>query len=520
MNNDKPKNVISIFEQAHSCQKNENWADAIIFYTNIIKLTPSMMEAHHNLAICLRKNGDLQGALKCARTAQKLNTNSSLTNFSLAIIYEKLNLPIKAIKYYTKAIEFSPDYFEALNNLGRLLERDGQLENAIETLKRAQSIKPKSPSVNINIANYYIETGQPHEAYALLKPFLDKKLKLSRDILAIVSNTMGVISMVLGNVTTALTYFQRAIQYTPNFAEAHENLALILLAKLEYSKGWEEYEWRSQNKSDYEEKRWKGEPLKDKTLLVYTEQGYGDIIQFIRLISQIEKNGGNIILACPEPLIALLNNHPDIDGVTNINNISITFDYFVPLLSIPNILKINLSNIDGKPYIFAAPKITKKLYSAITKYKIGLTWSGRTQNENDPYRNRSCSFHDIFPIFEQYSDTSFVILQHKYNQDVENLIKDRSNISNLSGSLGDIKQTASIISDCDLIISIDTYMAHLAGAMGIATWVILPFTPNWRWLGNQTAMWYPKTRLYRQKSPGAWVEPVDRIIKELKDLIL
>ena len=317
-----------------------------------------------------------------------------------------------------------------------------------------------------------------------------------------------------------LTYFQRAIQYTPNFAEAHENLALILLAKLEYSKGWEEYEWRSQNKSDYEEKRWKGESLKDKTLLVYTEQGYGDIIQFIRLISQIEKNDGNIILACPEPLIALLNNHPDIDGVTNINDISITFDYFVPLLSIPNILKINLSNIDGKPYIFAAPKITKKLYSSKTKYKIGLTWSGRTQNENDPYRNRSCSFHDILPIFEQYSDASFVILQHQYNQDVENLIKDRSNISNLSGSLGDIKQTASIISDCDLIISIDTYMAHLAGAMGIATWVILPFTPNWRWLGNQTAMWYPKTRLYRQKSPGAWVEPVDRIIKELKDLIL
>lgn len=518
MSDGTPKDIISIFERAHSYQENENWADAIILYTNIVKLNPSMMEAHHNLAICFRKNGNLQYALRYAQTAQKLNKNSSQTNFSLAIIYEKLNSPIKAIKYYKKAIKINSGYFEALNNLGRLLERYGQLEDAIESLKRAQSIKPDSPSVNVNIANYYIETGQPHKANTLLEPFLDKKIKLSDDILAIVSNTMGVISMVLGNLSRALLFFQSAIQYSPNFAEAHENLALILLAKLDYSKGWEEYEWRSQNKSEYEEKRWQGEPLKNKTLLVYTEQGYGDIIQFIRLISQIDKNGGNIFLACPKPLIGLLNNHSDIDGVTNISDITITFDYFVPLLSLPNILKINLSNIDGKPYIFPKPAIAK-LYHAKIEYKIGLTWSGRTQNQNDPYRNRSCCVFDIIPIFEQYIDTNFIILQHKYNQNVHNLLKDRSNISDLSGKLGDIEQTASIVSDCDLIISVDTYMAHLAGAMGIATWVILPFTPNWRWFGNQTTRWYPKTKLFRQKKPGIWTEPVDRIIKELKDLI-
>ncbi|MAV87070.1 MAG: hypothetical protein CMM67_02365 [Rhodospirillaceae bacterium] len=519
MSEDTFKDVISLFEQAHSFQKNEKWSGAIILYKNIIELAPSMMEAHHNLAICLRKTGKLQDALRYAIIAQKLSMKNSQTNFSLAIIYEKLNVPIKAIKYYKKAIAISSNYFEALNNLGRLLQKDGQLEDAIEILKRAQSIEPNSPSITINIANYYLETGQPHEANNLLKLLLNTKIKLSKDILAIVINTMGVIAMVLGNSTIALSYFERAIQHSPNFKEAHENLALILLSRSEYLRGWEEYEWRSQNKSDYEGKRWKGESLNNKTLLVHTEQGYGDIIQFIRLISKIDSNGGNIVIACPEPLMALLNNCSDIKLVTNINNINTTFDYFVPLMSIPNILKINLSNIDGKSYIFPKYK-SRKLYCPKTKFKIGITWSGRTQNQNDPYRNRSCHFFDIFPIFEQNIDANFIILQHQYNEDVENLLKKRSNITDLSGRLGDFEHTASIISNCDLIISIDTYMAHLAGAMGIETWVILPFTPNWRWIGNQSAIWYPKTRLFKQNNPGDWVEPVNRVIKNLADLIL
>jgi tetratricopeptide (TPR) repeat protein len=520
------KSAELIFNEAQLCEKKNAWHTAVELYTYATKLRPDFLEAHHNLALALRHTGQTKSALKSAQSAAALGPNHPTVQFSLGYSLELMGFNHKAIKSYNKSVELRPYYVAALTNLGRLLEVQGNIPKSIEILERAFLLEPDNPNILLNLANSLLLSGQPQRSIQLLQNLIDKNPTISDVLYSLANNSMGVAASLLKDHVFAKRNFRKAIKLSPSFAEAHENLAQSLLAAQEYKEGWAEYEWRwknennSQTKIKFNSQKWNGEKLGNKTLLVHTEQGFGDAIQFIRLIHMIKKQKGNIILACPPSLLTLFSTINYIDKFIDISSSLPSFDYHVPLLSLPRILNIDRTNIPRKPYIKRDYKNKPVILRRIeNRLNVGLTWMGKERNKHDPFRNRSCSIKPFEILFKQ-KECIFYGLQHGNEGKLLKPYENKNSIINLSEKLGDFAQTAKIIGQLDLLISIDTYAVHLAGAMGVPTWIILPFSSDWRWHENLVDnTWYPSVRLFKQKLPGDWSHPMSKVAAELKLLI-
>lgn len=418
----------------------------------------------------------------------------------------------RAMEAYRQALSHDPRYRPAAANLARLLVAQDRPREATALLEPIAASAPYDMPLAVNYANALLGIGRAEEAEQRLRA-----VTASPDAPAQAQNSLGIARYVQRNYPGAADAFRRAVSAAPDFAEAHENLAHALLQQRRYTEAWPEYEWRWRNPSNALTKRafkqaiWDGAPLDGRTLLLHAEQGLGDTIQFVRFADLITKSGGKIVLVCQPRLTACLAGIAGIDQILAHGDPLPDFDIWTPLLSLPRLLGTTFETIpDSSPYIHATAESSVPNADGIAR--IGINWVGRPLHGDDPARNRSCPLSH-FAALARTPDLRLYSL-HFGPLDVA-----PSEHTGIDFSLrhDDFADSARLVAAMDLIVTVDTALAHLAGAMARPCWVLLPYAPDWRWAprSDGSQPWYRSIRVFRQPTPGDWASVFQEVAQAL-----
>jgi tetratricopeptide (TPR) repeat protein len=430
-------------------------------------------------------------------------------HYGLAIGLTQTGKPEEAIAVYRKAIRLNPAFFEAHLNLGVVLSGMGNLNEAIAEFSLAARLRPNVAEVHVNLSNALRDTWQIDDAIAES----EKALALNPS-LADAHVCLGAALACRGQFDRAMAAYRDAIRIRPDFAVAHLNLALAELVTGNLQQGWPEYEWRQKCASvlqprNFSQPAWNGEKLEGKTILLYAEQGFGDAIHFIRYAPLVTKMGGEILLECQPALVRLFRNVPGVERVFATGQVAGQFDLHCALPSLPHVFRTTLQSIPATiPYLAAEPLEVEiwreRINQSGKQLEIGLAWAGSAENRND--RNRSIPLEKFSPLLsqERFRFHSLQIISPPAGAGFSLL--------DWSAHLKDFADTAALIANLDLIISVDTAVAHLAAAMGKKVWLLVPFPPDWRWLLDRSdSLWYPTIQLFRQETPGDWDDVIRRL---------
>jgi len=406
----------------------------------------------------------------------------------------------------------------AWNHLGNALQEQQQFSAALECYQQSLRLKPDYVTALNNMGNALRDQNQPQEAVL----YYQKALAIKSDYVTALSN-LGNALRDQNKIEEAMEYYHRAQHIDSTYDKAHWNEALALLVKGDFANGWKKYEYRWKQEGLSPSHHYVTRPmwhadidLKGKSILVYAEQGLGDSLQFIRYLPLLAERGATIFFEVQAALKALLVDLPFLTGIYLPGEKLPDTDYQCPLLSLPLIFSTRIESIPAAiPYVYPdADKIAhwEKILSGSAK-KIGIVWSGAASHKND--RNRSIPLIDFKNILNQ-SCAEFISLQKEFRVADEAVLANFPALRILGPQIRDFADTAAIISLLDLVITVDTSVAHLAGAIGKPTWLLLPYAPDWRWLLNRDdSPWYPTMRLFRQPEIGDWGNVLERIAREL-----
>ncbi|MDX2229458.1 MAG: tetratricopeptide repeat protein [Leptolyngbyaceae cyanobacterium bins.349] len=482
---------------------------AIAHYQQAISQRPNYPEALNNLGNALQQKGDLDGAIAQYHKALQLRPNfvEALSNLG-SVLKDKHQLEA-AVSYLEQAVALSPTIGEIHNNLGNVYQEQKRIDEAIASYQKAVELKPEMAEVHSNLGNMLQYIGEFEAAFEHFETAI-----ATQPDFAGAYNNLGIAYRNAGRVQEAFAAYEQAIAINPDFVEAHWNTALNHLLLGDFEQGFAGYEWRfqwsrflEQNPSrSYTQPRWDGTPLGDQTIYIYAEQGLGDTIQFIRYIPLVKAKGGRIILECHPPLLNLLKNFPGIDQLVPLGGVPPAFDVHAPLLSLPYIFGTTLETIPAQiPYLHPEAKTPSSpdlQPLAPDSFKIGIVWDGNPQN---PYnRSRSVPLAELLTLADLPGVTLYSLQKEPKPEDLD-LLQAHPDVQDLRSQLHDFTDTAALIQQMDLIISIDTAVTHLAGALGKPTWLLLPLAPDWRWMCDRAdSPWYPTLRLFRQSHYGDW----------------
>ena len=316
-----------------------------------------------------------------------------------------------------------------------------------------------------------------------------------------------------GKLQEAVQVYRKAIEINSSYIDAHKNLGIVLLLQGDFQRGWQEYEWRLKSDdpcfANRARTRWDGSSLSGKTILLYTEQGFGDTIQFIRYVHLLVKYDTKILVECQPELLQLFGNIGAIQKTIAVGEPLPKFDVSASLLSLPGILGTDLISIPARiPYLYVKSQSSTDLEMS-SEYKVGIVWAGNQKHPND--NNRSVELQQFSVLFD-VEDCQFFSLQVGNRRDDIMRYSYSNNITDLGVNFSDFFDTAVAISELDLVISVDTAVAHLAGALGKPVWVLLPFMPDWRWLlEREDTPWYPTMKLFRQTNTRDWAEVLKKV---------
>jgi tetratricopeptide (TPR) repeat protein len=345
--------------------------------------------------------------------------------------------------------------------------------------------------------------------------YFDRALKLDTANAELHSN-YGIALQDSGKLEEAANQYRRALELNPDNPDAHWNLGVVHLLLGEFPQGWLENEWRWKTKRGPVDPKlsaplWDGSDLSGKTILLYCEQGLGDSIQFVRYAKFVKHKGGTVLLPTPKALARLFEKIAGIDRIIREEEFLPAHDYRAPLLSLPGIFKTDLASIPAEvPYIAAA----KTELPPLKGKKIGVVWRGNPTHTND--HNRSMKILQFAKILKG-NDITIVNLQKDASEEELRILGSAGEMFNPAPSFHDFADTAATVAALDLVITVDTSVCHLAGALGVRTWTLLPFAPDWRWLLTQpkTTPWYPSMRLYRQPKIGDWRSVIEAVRTDL-----
>lgn len=487
-------------------------------YRDVLARDPAMAEAHYELGNAMHRLGCAQEAERSYRDALALRPSYAEAWYNLGVTLTGRKQPEEAAACYREAIRLHPGYAEAHNNLGNLLHGFGQLEDALASYRRAVEARPDYIDARYNVSRTLQDLDRLDEAE---RGYCDVIAR--SPAFASAHNNLGNTLLALGRTQQAAECYSRAAALSPEFARAHWNLGLLNLLLGDFAAGWEGYEWRFRHEPwrlrPFSQPAWDGAPLEGRKILLHAEQGHGDTLQFVRYAPLVKARGGFVIIECHTALVRLLRGVAGADEVVARGTALPEFDVHAPLLSLPRLFGTAVSTIPAAvPYLTAAAELAGRWRglrgdSAGASYRVGLTWAGSPGHRND--RNRSLSCGEL-SLLKGIPDVAFFSLQHGAAPEELALLARELRLAPFGAEFSDFADTAAAIADLDLVISVDTAVAHLAGALGKPVWVLLPFAPDWRWmLDREDSPWYPTMRLFRQPRRGDWRGALERMRAEL-----
>lgn len=557
--------------------------DAIASYGDALRLRPNFPEALYNLGNTHFALGQQAEAADCYRKALSLRPDMSDAWLNLSAIEEAQGNNEQAIQLLQQAIHLQPNHSEALLRLGAAYERAGQFADAEKFLRRSLAENDSDHVAHLKLASVLDGLGRADEARCHIEksiklssenpegyfflgtilirqnrvsdavPLLNHAAQLDPTLRTTAVETLGQIvsesvenwetklksdprdfdsllslakvRFYQGRAQEAIDLLERALAVRPADAGAEYAVSFAELVLGNFERGWKLYESRfNTGQKELSPRKltqpfWTGENLQGRTILLHAEQGLGDTLQFVRYARLVANRGGRVIVECQPPLKALLQTHKSIDEVFGQGETLPAFDFQIPLLSLPKVFKTTLESIPSEVPYLEAPNRGAVNHPELStdQFKVGLVWAGSTSQQTDLTRSVPLSF--LAPILS-IPDIAFFSLQVG---PASCQLKDQTatkKLFDLKSSLTNFASTAAALDHLDLVITVDTAVAHLSGALARPTWVLIPFAWDWRWLMHRTdSPWYPTMRLFRQSGPNDWASAVESVAEELRRLI-
>jgi tetratricopeptide (TPR) repeat protein len=504
----------------------KNYDEALLSYDVALKINPISFQAWFNKGLLFFSRDNYDVALSFYDKALTINPNyyEATNNKGLALKYKKRY--IEALQHFDLAIKIQPNRYDAHSNRASVLYDLKEYSLALIACNTAQCIKPNFYEPYNNRGLILNGLGQHDEA---IKNF-DIALSLDPENYEVWNNRGFALNQLNRNLE-AIRDYNCSISFKPDYYNALWNKSLALLVEGNFEEGLPLYEnrWKSEKILNliggfkkFDAPLWLGESsLANKTILIYGEQGLGDFIQFSRYIHILANQGAKVILLAPKTLIKLFKNLRNICQIICEGDDIPSYDYHCPIVSLPLAFKTTLTSIPHiNNYLNLDVDPGKTIYwrtklNISKKPLVGLAWSGNISHQND--LNRSIPLKDI--VYYLPSQYGYVCIQKDIRQSDQSILDSNPQIFNFANDLHDFVDTASLIHCLDLIITVDTSVAHLGGALGVKTLLLLPYAPDWRWLLNrEDSPWYPSIKLYRQKEFGNWNGVLNQISADLNSL--
>jgi tetratricopeptide (TPR) repeat protein len=487
------------------------WFDeAAACYHRALQIRPDYPDAHNNLGNAMAGQGRLDEAVAAIRRALELRPDYPAAHRSLAlalqaqqemaagcrapddpVAHNNLGNALQqhgrldeAIACYHRAIALWPDYPEVYSNLGNALQQQARLEEAVECYHRALELRPEYPEAYVNLSNAMRDLGRPVEAAECCR---------------------------------------RALALRPDYPTAHSNLALALLAQGDMAAGWPEYEWRWHTMQmvaahrSFTQPQWRGEDGQGRTLLIHAEQGLGDTLQFCRFVPWVAARGLAVVLEVPRPLLRLCATLPGVEAIVAAGETLPEFDLHCPMASLPLVLGTTLATIPATvPYLGTDAAATAGWRARLPAegLRVGLVWAGNPSLDRPSRaamdRRRSVAPERLAGVLA-VPGLRFISLQKHGPR-----LPPEAPVVDVMAEMTDFADTAALVASLDLVIAVDTAVAHLAGALGKPVWLLDRFDPDWRWMvGRRDSPWYPSLRIYRQPAPGDWDSVLAEVARDL-----
>lgn len=476
-----------------------------------------------------------EDAVRAFRKAASLAPEHGALHYALGVALTKAERAAEAIDPLTRARDMSPQEFDWQLALGDAYYLAGQHAHALPEYLRAGALRPESAVAWSNAGALFREAGRPELALSALQRALTVDPANSS---ALCNSALSLHD--IGEFSAALEYVEKALIQRPDYPEAKWNRALLDLLHGNFARGWEGHEFRTVQLAKlgglrtFSQQRWNGERFDGKRLLLWPEQGMGDQLQFARFIPRVKALGGTVIIGCSSGLVPLFKaNFPDADEIIEVGASFAPVDLQLPLMSIPHVLGL-VDRLDAEcvPYLRANGSASEQLSGALPALaanekrtlRVGIAWAGQPKHLND--RNRSLTLETLRPLLavrgiEWYSlqkgDAAEAQLA-PFN--AQSLSQSLPQVTPLGPLFSDFNDTAHAVSRLDVVITVDTSVAHLAGAMGAPVWLMIPFVPDWRWQVNRKdSPWYPSAKLFRQAHAGEWNTVIAQMANELSVMV-
>ena len=455
---------------------------AIAEYRHAVRLDPRLTAAWYNLGVALMQSGRMEEAERAYRRALRFGPDQAETHNNLAILLQSSNRSKEAIQHYKAAAALRRGYYEPRFNLGCLLQDLGRLEEARQVFESLLSDCPEHTEASNNLANVLTELGRHEEARAR---------------------------------------FEYVLKIDPAHNLSRWNLGLNQLRTGDWTPGWKNYESRlRQFGARSDRPRWDGRPLNGARLLLLAEQGMGDLLQMVRFVGDPALRGGRISIECHSPLIELFRRIPEVDTVIEVGTDLPAHDYWLPMMSLPGVLGTTLETLRkaSVPYLTADPDRVEHWRGRLESWKgirVGLAWSGNTKFRINA--QRSLSERNVKQLCKLVKHSAATPV-HLFNLQKGVPAPEGTGLISLNDDAASMSDLAAVMMNLDVMLSVDTSVAHLAGALGRPAWTMLAFHADWRWMTADPQPWYPTMRLFRQERQGDWSGVLNDVGAELNTI--
>jgi tetratricopeptide (TPR) repeat protein len=508
--------------ELHSANKLQ---EAAKLYKKALTTNPDVTKTLVRLGAAAAGQNKFTEAIHYYKTALSIEPRHLNAYVSLGIAHGKLEENEEAVRQFEIAIAIEPKYYEAHLQLSKTYMDLKQWEKAIEHAKKAIELQPNNIHSHLNMGHVYNKQGN-----------LDMAVKQYEKVIAMDPKcanayyNLGYTLRILKRTEEAIKVLTKASDLQENYVDAHVCLAQCYWTLNNFDKAWPEYEWRWQmlgiNPRKMDVPIWEGQDLRGKSILLYCEQGLGDTLQFIRFAKLVKQRGGTVVCKVQKPLTSILKSYPYVDKLITDFSDKTKFDYQIPLLNVPGVIKTKLETIPAEiPYLKADAKLVeywKQKLAHDKKYKVGLCWHVDPEHELDksPWALRSVPLSLFVPLSD-IQGTSFYSLQKINGEEQLKDVPDSFSVHtfgyNFDEKHGRFMDTAAVIMNLDLVICVDTSVAHLAAAMGKKVWMLMPYSPDCRWYDDRAdTPWYPTMRLFRQPKPYDWASVGKELVSALK----